>query len=151
MGLAQQDLRRTSVVLVVLLTVLSGGLYTPLWYWRRQSALNALDSDAKLPTWAPLAVVAGIAIYWLSSSVGIPSRVASFAVGTGMALLAFQVRGMLVDHMANRIRAVMLGVTTGMESTYSPSTLLTLLFGHMYLQHAINEFVGHEAAWRQEP
>lgn len=151
MGLTPRDLRKTNVGLVVLLTFLSAGLYTPLWYWRRQSALNALDSETKLPAWVPVAVAVGMASYWLADSVGIPTRAASWVVGIGMALLAFRVRGMLVEHMAQRIRAVMLGATTGMESTFSPSGLLTFLFGHMYLQHAINEFVGHEAAWRPDP
>jgi hypothetical protein len=63
-------------------------------------------------------------------------------------VLAFRVRFILVDHLASKIRAV-LPVSAGLETSSSPSSLLTFFFNIWYLQYKINQFLDESRAWAQ--
>ena len=50
-------LTRSSVVVVVLLSFVTFGLYTGIWYLRRRKALNHLNSSSKLGVFGPIALI----------------------------------------------------------------------------------------------
>ena len=57
-------LKRRSVLLMIVLMILTFGLYLSIWFLRRRKALNQLDSPRKLAWWPFLAfaVVIGLAV-----------------------------------------------------------------------------------------
>src|SRR5882672_7347929 len=68
----QTALWRRSVIAMIALTIATFGLYYSIWFLRRRTALNQLDSSRKLPAW-PFVLALAIAVLRL---------VVAFATGT---------------------------------------------------------------------
>ena len=141
-------LRATNLVLVAVLSSLSLGLYSPVWFWRRREALNRLRSSTKLDRRVLVLTFVLLALSVLFSLIAIPvqgsavvrSRVLTVgkSVEMGSQLLCllvlitlwvqcFRVRRILLDHLNLHLQ---LGV--------SVSWVYTLVFQVLYLQGRIN-------------
>src|SRR6266566_1911660 len=79
-------LRRRSVVLMIVLTVVTFGLYYPIWFLRRRAALNRLDSPRKLPRWPFLLFLAFFVLQFIVS-IASGSAPPEQTIGSGAALL----------------------------------------------------------------
>jgi hypothetical protein len=141
-------LRPTNLVLVAVLSSVSLGLYSPVWFWRRREALNHLRSSTKLDRRVLLFTFVLLALSMLLGLIAIPMH--GPAVGPARILTvgksveiasqllcllvlitlwgqSFRVRRILLDHFNLHLG---LGV--------SVSWFYTLVFQVLYLQRRIN-------------
>ena len=135
-------LKRRSVLLMIVLTILTLGLYYPVWFLRRRAALNRLESPRKLQLWPFLIFLA----FWLlqiviviasgpespeqtiGAGASLLLRLSRLAVGILMVVQCFFIKDILEDHLA------------GPEAV-TLSGLMTFFFQIYYLQYAINRHV----------
>src|SRR5215831_1598986 len=107
-------LKRRSVVLMILLTVVTLGFYYPVWFLRRRAALNSLDSPRKLEAWPFLLLLA----YWIAQfgiaiaangqplevafGYGIAALLGLARIGVGIVIVVqcFYIKDILEDHLA---------------------------------------------------
>jgi len=141
-------LRATNLVLVAVLSSLSLGLYSPVWFWRRREALNRLRSSTKLDrrvlvlsfVLLVLSVLLGLIaipmqghavgrarVLTVGKSVEMASQLLCLVVLTTLWVQCFRVRRILLDHLNLHLG---LGVTV--------SWVYTLVFQVLYLQGRIN-------------
>src|SRR5215204_1558994 len=52
-------LKRRSLLMMIVFTIITLGVYYPIWWFRRRPGLNRLHSPSKLALW-PLALFAGL-------------------------------------------------------------------------------------------
>ncbi len=143
-------IKKTSVVVVVLLTAITGGIYIPIWFLTRRSAINALDSGEKLGKGIFIlaaVVFAGVTVgsaylqvleimgpvFSTNGELVIVSlelllNVISLLVFIPVIYEAFKVKRIIEDHFINRYPGK--GVHL--------SKLWTFLLMNIYLQHKIN-------------
>jgi hypothetical protein len=139
-------LKRSSAVLVVLLTLLTGGIYLGIWYLRRAKALNALESESKIGAFGPVVlIVLGVVLLFVPTPPPGPRAVAVL-LGIVSLVLAFRTREIMMDHQRHLVRAVV-PQSAGLQDQFDPSSILTFFFHVWYLQHKINELVETSAAW----
>jgi hypothetical protein len=134
-------LERTSVIFVIILTIVTLGLYQASWYMRRRAALNALDASEDIPRAAPILLWAlWLAYLFVADEPDTPSELAiRFAALLLTLFLAFRTRAILIGHQTALIGREA-GIRLGMEPS-RPNVLLTFFLHHIYLQHKINELV----------
>jgi hypothetical protein len=137
-------LKRGRIPLMVLFTLLTAGLYVPIWYFRRRKGLNALDSSIKIGLAAPTAFFLLLLIY--IPTTGLVHEIALLCAGTVHLVMAFRVRSILIDHLSRRMNEV-LPNSLGLQYEASPSSALTFFFTIFYLQYKINEFITLSDAW----
>lgn len=140
-----RGLKRRSVIVAILFTFLSFGLYYPIWFIRRRTALNSLDSPRTLPLW-PVALslvvfVADTAIGFVAGLTQDPTvldpqtdlvlTVVRLVSGILMIWLCFVTKDILEDHITDDGSGMFV-------SRQSLSGLKTFFFGIFYLQHVIN-------------
>jgi fumarate reductase subunit C len=144
--------KKTSPMLVFLLTTLSGGIYLPIWFLSRRQAFNNLVSEEKLSKNLFIYITAGFVLVILISfytgylqAIAFLSGSEPGALATWMDLAAnllvlvllipligqlFKAKRILADHINGHL---------GKNETFS--TLWTILFLNAYLQHKINTSV----------
>jgi hypothetical protein len=137
-----------SVVVVILLTFITCGVYAPIWFLQRRAFLNALDSSEKkisdglvisaLVAWSISLVITLVAIVailgefdegfwaWSSPMDGI-DRLISFAGGIMLLMLSFRAKNRIAQHMLR------------MGHHVPMSGLATFLLQIYYLQYKINQ------------
>jgi hypothetical protein len=141
-------LKRRSVWLMVLLFIVTLGIYYPVWFWRRRKGLNRLDSPKKLELW-PIAV---FSVYFVVGSLmgllGNPYEIFGDAVillvgvrlgiGIMMIIQCFRIKDIIEDHAQGPDEAPH-------DEMFRPpvklSGLMTFFFSIFYLQYAINRYV----------
>jgi len=144
-----------SVFGMVILTLLTAGLYHPIWFLIRRRALNNLRSREKLevlPFAAGLAaLVASLCLYilgnlkwnpWIEVADAFPALHRAVALVAGLILIVqcFKVRRILLDHLAPREEA-MFSAGIRMQDEASFSRMGTFFFGIYYLQYKINNML----------
>jgi hypothetical protein len=139
--------QRMSVALLILLTVVTCGVYTPIWFLQRRRFLNALDSSEKeIPEGMPIAVavVWGIGVV-LSIVAGFTEeaggsgaggldaldRLLTLAGGIMLIMLSFRAKNRISQHMLRQ------GHHTPMSGA------ATFFFQTYYLQYKINRLPEH--------
>ncbi len=120
---------RRSVLLLVLLCVVTLGIYPPIWYLRRRRFLDSLAADVRLGAlpWALLVtnvIVVGVLLAKLPEGARLVVRLGSTIMGL---IVAFRTAHILRSDCAR----------TGRELGYSGAGVF--FFGCLYLQHLINE------------
>jgi hypothetical protein len=131
-----QRLRHRALWRHALLIVVTLGLYTMIWLWRRAPGLNTLRGNDQVPGWQP--VVAGG--FWIVAIVLMPEdsaapleltgwigKIAQYAAGVMALVLVFRVRSLLQTHLRQ----------TGQPDS-DLSWAWTFLLSTLYLQHVIN-------------
>jgi hypothetical protein len=151
-GQFQERLEDASVLGMVLMTFLTGGIYQPIWFWSRRRALNNLRSQEKLgllPLSAALALLLANfllpilgSIKWGSwveaeNTLG-PIHPAILGIaGVILIVQCFKVRRILVDHLVSREEG-MFSASIRIQFEEMFSRIWTFFFGIFYLQHKIN-------------
>ena len=155
--LSSTGLKRRSVLLMIVFTVVTFGLYYPIWFLRRRDALNGLDSPRKLQAW-PFVVV--IAWFILQVIIGAASasetpeetfgegavlllNVVQLAVGILMLVQSFVAKDILEDHLAGPDDQVASGL---LAEGVKLSGLMTFFFQCFYLQYVINRYIAGSRA-----
>src|SRR5688572_16949810 len=143
-------LKRRSVLVMVVFTIITFGLYYLAWWFRRRGGLNRLSSAAKLPLWPLLLMLALYLVQFflgLSEDVGaddqaVRERVAMFGlifqlvVAIVMLVMTFRVKDMIEDHATPDVDS-----GTMFVEHVKLSGLMTFFFSIYYLQWAINRYV----------
>jgi len=139
-----------SLIVMIVLLVVTLGFYHPVWFLRRRSALNHLDSPVKLALWPFLVYLVFMVFVVIVSiaTVDVPREerygldltmsLARLAVGILVLVQSFRVKRILEDHLAGP------GDTVAREIGQQPmmlSGLLTFFLSIFYLQYAINHYV----------
>lgn len=137
---------------MIVLTVLTLGLYYPVWFLRRRAALNRLESPRKLQLWPFLIFLA----FWLlqfiiviasgpespeqtiGAGASLLLRLSRLAVGILMVAQCFFIKDILEDHLAGPEDNVSSSILLG---TVNLSGLMTFFFQIFYLQHVINRHI----------
>jgi hypothetical protein len=150
---------RTNVLLMVALTVATGGLYYPYWFLSRRPLLNLLRGPEKVGV-LPFAIA--ILLLVLNAAIALQTPVAAndppapdpaslqalallVELGFGLTLLVqcFKVRRMIAAHLDERVPPA--GERTSEEAWgVALSALAVFFFGIFYLQHLINTRLPNE-------
>jgi uncharacterized protein DUF4234 len=139
-------LRRKSVIVMVLLTIVTFGVYYPVWFLRRRAALNQLDSPRKLPAWpfvvSLVFVTIRLAVALASGSppktnpsVDLLFQLGNLAIGIVIVVQCFFIKDILEDHLAGPGDTLVSSLSAQSEGL---SRLMTFFFSIYYLQHMIN-------------
>jgi hypothetical protein len=148
---AGMGLKRRRVITMIVLVIATFGVYYPIWFFRRRSALNRLSSPRKLRLWPLVACCALMIVDWVlvfASAPGSPVQI----VGAGASLVfglvrlavwililvqCFIIKDILEDHLAGPDDAS----HWMFEGRVKLSGLMTFFFSIFYLQHVINRYV----------
>jgi uncharacterized protein DUF4234 len=150
--LSPTGLKRRSVILMIVLSIVTFGLYYPIWFLRRRAALNRLDSPRKLRLWPFVIVITWVVLQFI---VGITAGSAApeQAIGAGAALLlnlvqlavgilmvvqSFFTKDILEDHFVGPGDQV---PNPLLVDTVKLSGVMTFLFQIFYLQYVINRYI----------
>ena len=140
---------------ICLLTLLTAGIYPPLWLLMRRKALNNLRSQEKLQAWPAALALAAMVASWCIPILGrlrwgsvveaenaLPPLHPSLLLLAGVIMLAqcFKVRRILLDHLAPRQEG-MFSASTRLQYEELFSRLGTFCFGIFYLQYKINAWL----------
>jgi len=134
------DSEHRSVGLVILLSLVTLGLYPAIWYVRRAPFLDSLDADKKvgqLPWIALLGVVASFGVS-LAQAPDAVRQAVQLGGGIFNLFLAFRVANVLRSDFARSGRLL------------DVSTLAVFFFGCFYLQHVMNRAAGTPARVRRK-
>jgi hypothetical protein len=120
---------RRSVLLLLVLSIITLGVYPSLWYVLRTRFLDSLDANKKVGPWPWVNVVLTAMVFVASVARAHEDLVRILQLGGGITSLslAFRVAGILRSDFARTGRFI--GV----------SSLGVFFFGCVYLQHVINE------------
>jgi len=141
------------IVGMCLLTLLTAGLYAPIWFLIRRRALNNLHSKQKLDVFpvavALAALIASLCLTvlaglkggsWVEVKSAFPTLRPGILLVVGLILIVqqcFKVRRILLEHLAPREEGMFsAGIRMQHEELFSRTG--TFLFGIFYLQHKIN-------------
>ena len=135
------ELPKTSVLLMVFLTVITLGIYVPFWFLTRRKAINRLDSSEELS----LGMIVFTLLVWIGGMVlalAYPENLAveaftNIVPGIALLVVAFKVRSILQDHLSPPVTGP-LSSTAALQSEVSFSGLITFFFSIFYLQYKIN-------------
>lgn len=149
-------LKKRSVLLVFFLTLITLGLYYPIWFLARRKALNDLHSSEELGLGAlvlPLVLwIASLVVTIVSaesSTTGPPSgwglaNLLDLIVGIILLVQTFKVRRILLEHHFYCLKTQAYGVLSSsmaLQSDESFSSVLTFFGSIFYLQYKINRFL----------
>lgn len=133
-GLGDLGFKRTSVLFMVFMSLISLGIYLPYWFLSREKAILELQSDKGLPgLYSRLVLVLYVlsAVLFLFSGFMSESmlqfydsldRLITLIGALALIFLAFRTRRRLMDHLGEKL-----------------SWIWTFLFGPWYLQYRINK------------
>ncbi|PYQ83298.1 MAG: hypothetical protein DMG02_33910 [Acidobacteria bacterium] len=145
--LSPTGLKRRSVILMILLSIVTFGLYFPIWFLRRRAALNRLDSPRKLRLW-PFVIAVTWFVFQFIMGIAAGSAPLGQAIGEGAALLlnfvqfavgilmlvqSFFTKDILEDHLAGPGDQV---PNPLLVDTVKLSGVMTFFFQIFYLQYA---------------
>jgi len=149
-------LKRRRVIVMIVFTIVTVGLYYVVWFFRRRGGLNRLNSSRKLQLW-PLLLFA--AYFAMAVAIGIITgdRPTEEVIGTGAATFfnlidlpigilmvwqCFIIKDILEDHLTPENDGSRVMFTEGVKL----SGLMTFIFGMFYLQHIINTYIARPQA-----
>lgn len=148
---ADTGLKRRSVWAMVLLVLVTFGVYYPVWFFRRRKGINRLDSPRKLALWPLLVFAAYFVVAFLFGVVSGASeggtagpettlvfRLVEVGVGILMIVQCFIIKDIIEDHAQGPDDAPR-------DEMFRPpvklSGLATFFLSIFYLQYAINKYV----------
>ena len=142
-------LKQRRVWVMIVLTIVTSGLYYLIWFFRRRKALNALNSPRKVALWPLLLFSATLVVAFVLGIVSAGRSIeeaigtmpaALFSVGrlvTGLLMLwqCFVIKDIIEDHLAGPDDGTMPSMFV---ERVKLSGLATFFFSIFYLQYAIN-------------
>lgn len=146
------ELKQRSVLVTLVFMIVTLGLYYPIWFLRRRTALNQLDSPRKLRLW-PFLIYLGLfslRVLVAGASSPLPTELAigpaaalmlsltQFVAVILMVVQCFVVKDIIEDHLAGPEGSV---TTMSTMQRVQLSEVMTFFFGIHYLQYVINRDV----------
>lgn len=144
----RETLRRTNVLGMIVMYLVTAGFYGPVWFLRRREAFNRLRSQERVGSTIFIAVILLLAVSIVLGVAGqsmggeaaslaeILSRAMGLAAGIAMIIQAFKVRRILEDHINVAL------TTAGPFSVRENLNGVAVFFlGILYLQYEINRFL----------
>ena len=145
-------LKRRSVLLMIVLTLVTFGLYYPIWFLRRRAALNRLDSPRKLRLWPFVLFTAWFALQLMTGFAAAlnprgqvtggetPLLFNLLQLGINIAMLvqSFFTKDILEDHLAGPGDEV---PSPLFVDSVKLSGVMTFFFQIFYLQYIINQYI----------
>lgn len=142
-------LKQRSVLLMIVFTVVTLGLYYPIWFLRRRKALNGLNSSKKVALWPVLLFGASFAVEFILGMIagGAPVEetvgaipmafliVLRLTVGISMIWQYFVIKDILEDHLNSPDDGTIPSVFV---ERVQLSGLATFFLSIFYLQYTIN-------------
>jgi len=151
-------LNRTHVIIAILLSAITLGVYIPYWFLSRRDGLNRLHADRKVPL-TPIiillvlyclqavATVAGVLLGIQFSASHFDSLISDGVTLIGLAItlfLSFRIRSMLNQHLGSERVSGGAAFLFGSEQVSGGATFLFTIY---YLQYKINRLPSaHNAA-----
>jgi hypothetical protein len=154
-SLSNTGLKKTPVLVMVAVFVITAGFYYPIWFLRRRNALNEMESSRRLPRWPFVLMLIQLAAeFILGALIGarrpagpMPWQLDATAVlniirlpiGVVMVVESLIAKDILEDHL--------LGASGNAEmdrfdrDALKLSAMATFFFQLFYLQHVINRIV----------
>jgi uncharacterized membrane protein YbjE (DUF340 family) len=139
----EQELKKSSIILIIFLTVITAGIYYPVWFLKRRNAINILQSNEKLNSGVLIFAIVALSIILLlafisgvSEELGemdIARELDAFAmilnlvVGITLLVKCFKVRRIFNEHY-----------NVHLKRDISFSRVATFFFQIYYLQYKIN-------------
>lgn len=135
------QLQKESVVIVILLTLITYGLYIPAWMWRQREAINSLNTSVKLEKkifafWfgclllsTLLSFLSGVFEFFpiFNLSLSILASVCAAIYLLGIVVISFMIRKAIDNHFCKKLK---------WKVNFSKP--LTFFFHIFYLQYEIN-------------
>ena len=154
-------LTETNILVPIILTILTCGLYVPIWFLQKRSGVNQLHSNEKLGA-GPSVAVLFLDLLTVLVNMGVGNQVpfirnfetmwappfnalAGLAIGILMVMQAFKVRSIMEAHTRVHSPGPLAGSIAMLQGS-SFSVPATFFLGIFYLQYKINELV---EAWPQ--
>jgi hypothetical protein len=151
----RDGLKYRSLWLMIVFLLISFGIYYLIWFFRRRSGLNSLDSPRKLPMWPLLLTAALFAVQFVlgvvAGSEPVPDVIGpvgsgvltllQLVVGITMVIQCFRIRDIIQDHATPP-----LDPDQRFVDQVQLSGVMTFFFSIFYLQWAINKYVVRGAA-----
>lgn len=149
---APTGLKRRRVLTMIVFALLTFGLYYLIWFLRRRSGLNRLNSPRKLQLW-PLLALTGDYVIEIGFGLAAGEQTIEAAFGAGVATLltvirlavgivmiwqCFIIRDIIEDHAAPPDDGLQ---PTMFVERVKLSGAATFFFSIFYLQYAINRYV----------
>ena len=131
------QLEKKNVLLMIFLTIITYGIYIPVWFLKRKNAFNNLNSKEKISN-GPIIFV--LVIFVISAILLIPSVLfMETEIGTmvdGIDSIINLVGGITILVMSFKVRRIM-------NEHYKTklSGVATLFFTFLYLQYKVNRFL----------
>ena len=132
-GVSRYDDEQRSVLLLLVLCVVTLGIYPAFWYLRRQPFLDSLDASKKLGGLPIVLIAMTFGLFFVGFFVGLThasdgiTRIAQLADGIFNLVVAFRVAAILRSDFARTGRMLHI------------SGAGVFFFGMLYLQHVLNE------------
>ena len=122
-------LQKKSVFAIIILSIVTLGVYVPVWFLKQRNALNNLNSEKKI-NWDPyillifsiISIILIVPTIIIGGWVNIISDIINWAIAINIILLSFSVRRILKEHYNIDI-----------------SGLATFFLSIWYLQYKINK------------
>ena len=147
-----QDMKKTPVILTVIFTIITVGIYYPCWFLTRRDRINELHSHEKIGKGV---FIFGIVIFSISLFLALVSGFLE-GIGEGLGMAEFLVMAKGVDAI-DRLLSLVVGITLLVQCfkvrrifrdhfndhlgrNISFSGLATFFFQIYYLQYKINRF-----------
>ena len=142
-------LKRRRVLVMIVFTIITSGLYYLIWFFRRRNGLNALNSPRKVALWPLLLFGADLAIEvvlgFVSGERGVAAAIGTmpatffllvrFVCGLIMIWQCFVIKDIIEDHLSGPDDGAMPNVFI---ERVQLSGLATFFLSIFYLQYAIN-------------
>jgi hypothetical protein len=146
--LPRTGLKRRSVILMIVFTFLTLGIYYLAWFVRRRPGLNRLNSPRKLELWPILALAADYVLEFVAvfasgdqevaeafgAPIALALSIVRLTVGILMIFQCFKIKDILEDHLT----ADDDGSQRMFTERVKLSGLMTFFFSIFYLQYIIN-------------
>ena len=142
-------LKQRRVLVMIVFTIVTFGLYYLIWFFRRRNALNALNSPRKVALWPLLLSIANLVVDFVLGIVSGDRRVEEaigampamfftlvrFVTGVVMIWQCFVIKDIIEDHLSGPDD----GTTPSIfVERVQLSGLATFFLSIFYLQYAIN-------------
>jgi hypothetical protein len=141
--------RRRSVIVMIVLTIVTFGIYYPVWFYLRRRELNAMNSPRKMLLW-PLHAFMVLFIVEIGLAVATDDNPAQLIGSAGTAILAvvrlivygimvfqcFVIKDIIEDHFSGPDDPDMRAIFAAQRVKLSG--LATFFLSIYYLQYAIN-------------
>jgi GYF domain 2/Domain of unknown function (DUF4234) len=124
-----QKLKKTNVLLMIFLTIITAGIYQAIWFLRRRDAINSLQSKEKLNTGVFVFVIVLYSISLGLLLADVNAHLLDCIAGITLLVQCFKTRRILNEHF-----------NTYLKRDMSFSGIATFFFTIFYLQYKINRF-----------